>query len=140
MVDVVPSTQPTSKFDRHQPTHRTVNYCVTWLAIITIETSPVSPRHPCPSPPSGFSAPASPRISPAAVQNIPVTAITEYVRDPQFCKEEWEQVCVCEERNTLVSAPHARFMVVSALHVVSSAIPRCLVVRCSTVSFLLFWL
>lgn len=26
------------------------------------------------------------------LQNIPVTAITEYVRDPQFCKEEWDQV------------------------------------------------
>ncbi|CAM9234020.1 unnamed protein product [Sphacelaria rigidula] len=25
------------------------------------------------------------------IQNIPVTAITEYVRDPQFCKEEWDQ-------------------------------------------------
>lgn len=25
-------------------------------------------------------------------QNIPVTAITEYVRDPQFCREEWDQV------------------------------------------------
>lgn len=25
-------------------------------------------------------------------QNIPVTAITEHVRDPQFCHEEWHQV------------------------------------------------
>lgn len=25
-------------------------------------------------------------------QNVPVTAITEWVRDPQFVSEEWDQV------------------------------------------------
>lgn len=25
-------------------------------------------------------------------QNIPVTAVTEWVRDPQFVSEEWDQV------------------------------------------------